>query len=234
MGTTVCEPCDRTFINEDGLRQHNQSKHSRLFCARCDQYFPSRGARQQHISNSDRHHVCVKCPHKPDFESLNGLDGHLTEIHVYCRPCKKHFGKKDDLTKHDIAVHYLCQSCGQYYNSSNELKNHLITHRDKTIECASCYAKFVLNSAMVLHLEAGTCPSGTNSASVDDIAFRCSQAYHYTTEDGSDFDYTCPSCPAEFSYISGLLQHAESDACAASLGQRQPLGRFLHFLRGQV
>lgn len=64
---------------------------------------------------------------------------------------------------------------------------------------------------MVLHLEAGTCPSGHDSNRVDEVAFDCYQSRHYVADEDSDFEYRCRGCDAEFYYISGLLQHAESE-----------------------
>lgn len=87
---------------------------------------------------------------------------------------------------------------------------------------------------MVLHLEAGTCPSGHDSNRVDEVAFDCYQSRHYVADEDSDFEYRCRGCDAEFYYISGLLQHAESDACGAGLHPSQPLGKFLHYLRSRI
>ena len=92
---------------------------------------------------------------------------------------------------------------------------------------------FDLDSAMVLHLEAGSCPSGTNSDDIDDIAFSCYQSRHYTS-DHEEFDFCCPGCGAEFLYMSRVLQHAESDACAVGLGKRTALGKFLHYLYQRI
>ena len=78
---------------------------------------------------------------------------------------------------------------------------------------------------MVLHLEAGTCPSGCDTDRVDEVAFACYQSRHYVADEDSDFDYCCRICDAEFHYMSGLLQHAESDAWL-SLG----LAFYLNFL----
>lgn len=113
------------------------------------------------------------------------------------------------------------------------IMQHQRTHAPRTIECPGCPQMFDRDSAMILHLEAGSCPSGTNSDDVDEIAFRCYQSQRYTS-DHPEFDFCCPGCGAEFLYMSGVLQHAESNACAVGLGKRTVLGKFLYFLCQQI
>ena len=85
---------------------------------------------------------------------------------------------------------------------------------------------------MVLHLEADTCDSGWDCEDVREIAFECHLSYAYTNDDDYDYDYKCPNCDMDFTYISGLLQHAESDACDADV-KTGALGKFLRFLRSR-
>jgi hypothetical protein len=87
---------------------------------------------------------------------------------------------------------------------------------------------------MVLHLEAGSCESGADSYKVDDIAYDCYHAEWYITEDGADMDYECPSCDTGFYYMSGLLQHIESQVCDEKLTKGKPLRKFLNFLHTQI
>lgn len=62
------------------------------------------------------------------------------------------------------------------------------------------------------------------------VAFDCHQSDRCVSND-SDFDFRCPTCDTLFSFMSGLLQHAESDACEEHLGRNTALGKFLHYLR---
>jgi hypothetical protein len=86
---------------------------------------------------------------------------------------------------------------------------------------------------MVLHLEAGSCVSDIVADDVDDIARDCYQSRHYTSDDPV-YDFCCPGCECPFSYMSGVLQHAESDACDVNLGKNTALGKFLHYLRQRI
>ena len=93
---------------------------------------------------------------------------------------------------------------------------------------------FICQSAMVLHLEAGTCDSGADSEWIDEVAFDCYQSNWYTCEDNPEYDFECYTCNTPFRHMGGLLQHAESMACSGNLAKGTPLGKFLHYLRGQL
>lgn len=90
---------------------------------------------------------------------------------------------------------------------------------------------FISSSAMMLHLEVGNCEAQIYTDLIEEIALDCSQSERYTCDDDSKFNFECPNCDARFRYMSGLLQHAESDACSAKLANGEPLGDFLHHLR---
>lgn len=86
---------------------------------------------------------------------------------------------------------------------------------------------------MVLHLEAGSCSSGTTAGVVDQLAHQCYQSDSYVSDE-EEYDFRCPECETVFLWMSGLLQHAESNACEVGLGKKSPLGKFLNFLRLRV
>ena len=110
---------------------------------------------------------------------------------------------------------------------------HKITHIERSIECPGCVHMFPTESAMVLHLEAGTCGSGVNLDEITDLAFECRQSRYYSSGH-SDFDFECPTCETSFVYMSGLLQHAESRFCDEELTWGSPLAIFLRFVRSRI
>lgn len=85
---------------------------------------------------------------------------------------------------------------------------------------------------MVLHLEAGTCKSGSDLDMVLRVATECSELYEWVTERGyHEFSSVqCPTCDNEFSKMSAILQHAESEICEEDPAEG-PLGEFLDDLR---
>lgn len=65
-------------------------------------------------------------------------------------------------------------------------------------------------SAMVLHLEAGTCRSGTSCQTVNHAA-NYRMDIHWSGAGKHYLGYGCPDCKMTCRLMSGLLQHAESE-----------------------
>lgn len=85
---------------------------------------------------------------------------------------------------------------------------------------------------MVLHLERGTCASGADMNTVNDTASVTMDIDVYMSVD-SKYTYECIACDP-FRFISGLLQHIESDGCGDRLGRGGPLGFFVKQLAWKV
>ncbi|KAH6871547.1 hypothetical protein B0T10DRAFT_260541 [Thelonectria olida] len=227
-----CKPCNISFSFWDSLQQHLQSQHSLTYCMRCQKHFPRAHAKQQHIIDSPRHHVCYNCSHESDFDSEEQLNDHLEAVHNICVPCDLRFSNAGELAQHDVDTHNKCELCDRYFSSFSNLENHNKTHLEKRVECFGCPRKFVSHSAMMLHLEAGTCESGADLDFVVDVAFDCHQSDSYTCDD-PDFDFQCPTCDMQFVYMSGFFQHVESCSCDEDL-QEKPLRQFLNYLRSRL
>lgn len=107
-----------------------------------------------------------------------------------------------------------------------------MTHARKETDCPGCDRIFVSPSAMVLHLERGTCPSGANLETVNNAAELTTDIDIYMSGNSS-YTYDCSSCDS-FRFMSGLLQHIESDRCGDTLGRGGPLDIFLRQLAWEV
>ncbi|EEU36720.1 uncharacterized protein NECHADRAFT_51843 [Fusarium vanettenii 77-13-4] len=201
-------------------------------CVRCDRDFRSLAAKEQHLRDSSRHNICQLCGVR-DYEDADDLDDHLEDDHHFCTGCRQIFSSNWLLQQHNVDVHNLCVTCGRYFTSPSNLNNHKIIHAEKNIECAGCNRQFATNSAMVLHLEAGTCPSEADCQVVDDLATDCRQYPSYRCDDPK-YDYECPSCETPFRYMSGLLQHIENGPCDESLDWHRPLAIFLRYIRTRI
>ncbi|KAK3384149.1 hypothetical protein B0T24DRAFT_607407 [Lasiosphaeria ovina] len=229
-----CGYCDRHFQAWGSLQQHLEKKRPQAYCSRCQKVFSSPFAKQQHVADSNKHHVCEKCPEEEsDFDSKDDLIEHLETDHNYCTYCERAFNGPVQLTQHNTVKHNICIDCRRYFNSTSDLKNHLKTHAEKTSQCPGCSQMFVSESAMVLHLEAGTCESGATSDFVTATALTYFRPGKYTCNGDSGLGFKCRTCGATFSFVSAVLQHAESDSCNEHLAGRRPLGRFLRHLRAQ-
>ncbi|KAI1061107.1 hypothetical protein LB506_011763 [Fusarium annulatum] len=212
-----CPPCDRHFRLENSLDQHIRAVHSQTYCWRCERHFPHARAKQQHLENSPRHHICTHCDYEPDFDSQDDLADHLIEEHHACIPCHEYFSDEEDLLEHDVDVHHKCRTCGRFFSSRSNLINHRKTHAAKNFECLGYSRMFISRSAMVLHLEANTCESGSDEHSIRQCVWDYYEIYGRWNHDHDD-DLDCgSSCGTYFNKLSALLQHVESESCDASI-----------------
>ena len=83
---------------------------------------------------------------------------------------------------------------------------------DRDVECPGYDISFVSNAAVVLHLEAGKCQSGSDCDLVDRVGW---ESRFSTTgqNSGNGYWYECPDCQKEFRLMSALLQHEASSSC---------------------
>jgi hypothetical protein len=70
---------------------------------------------------------------------------------------------------------------------------------------------------MILRLEIRACESRLNILDVDVCASQCDQFPYCIVK--NYYTYTCPACGKCFDFLSGLLQHAESDSCTEIYGE---------------
>lgn len=113
------------------------------------------------------------------------------------------------------------------------VKQHKITHAERNIECAGCDRYFVTESAMLLHLEAGTCNSNVDRYYVTLLGRQCYRTDEYQSVTPG-YDFRCPACETDFRLMSGLVQHVESDICDENLDDEMPLGAFLDYVRSRL
>jgi len=99
---------------------------------------------------------------------------------------------------------------------------------------------------MIIHLEAGTCPSGINLRALNQSAAQCFQWRHFVDgrfrEDMIDcldleaewtekpYPFICPGCGLTSSKLSGLFQHVESRACPQELDYG-PIKKLVYWLK---
>ncbi|KAF0637021.1 hypothetical protein FPSE5266_06990 [Fusarium pseudograminearum] len=174
-----------------------------------DKYF-------QHVANSYKHHVCTHCDHGPDYETADDLNHHLEEDHNACLECNEMFYDEEDLIQHDVDVHNRCPTCQRFFDSPSNLMNHEKVHMEKNMKCLACPRMFISNSAMMLHLEHGTCESGANLRVIQNVVADWYEEYGPAGHDHED-DFRCENCGSYFNRLSALLQHAESETCDAAV-----------------
>jgi len=84
---------------------------------------------------------------------------------------------------------------------------------------------------MLIHLESGACPSEVTLDDIDSWAAQYRQFNHYIDSQAEN-RYSCPGCENKFRYLSGLLQHLESNACRRTI--KNALRGLLSFLDRKV
>ncbi|CAG2002631.1 unnamed protein product [Fusarium graminearum] len=171
---------------------------------------------QAHVTNSYKHHVCTHCDHEPDYETADDLNHHLEEDHNACLECNEMFYDEEDLIQHDVDVHNRCPTCQRFFDSPSNLMNHEKVHLEKNMKCLACPRMFISNSAMMLHLEHGTCESGANLRVIQNVVADWYEEYGPAGHDHED-DFRCENCGSCFNRLSALLQHAESETCDAAV-----------------
>ncbi|EME39222.1 hypothetical protein DOTSEDRAFT_159406 [Dothistroma septosporum NZE10] len=117
-----------------------------------------------------------------------------------------------------------CNTCSQPLSSQNALDHHKITHLPKTVNCLACPRKFRRYADVLIHLEAGTCSSGTNLRSLNRLAAMCYQWKKYVAKEfrqqllerdvayrvWGEGPFKCPRCGEEFPLLSSLAMHVWS------------------------
>ncbi|KAF4612362.1 hypothetical protein D9613_004354 [Agrocybe pediades] len=115
------------------------------------------------------HHYCQRC--NILFHDATDLENHMNSRHHYCSPCNKVFVNEYGLHEHyrQSPRHFWCVPCKRLFSSaSNYNSMNSATHRPKDVTCPfKCGGAFVSRSAMVLHLESGSCSSGVTRQMID-------------------------------------------------------------------
>jgi hypothetical protein len=120
-----------------------------------------------------------------------------------------------------------------------------MVHLDISIECYGCSRMFTTYSGMIIHLESGSCDSGITNVDLNQSAAMCYQWRHCIHKEycdemleerdlSRDYIYTiypfkCPTCGSDFSKLSGLFQHIDSQACEQTLASGA-IGKLVRWL----
>ena len=190
---SYCDRCDRYFPHDRALWQHEEDSSFHHICRECDKDFPEWIGLKEHYVQSRRHHYCQSCNEL--FPSAESLEDHWETEHWYCASCRKVyfscntrerqtltpnviqiFKNSAGLHEHNRQRHWYCVECRRVFQSESNLKSHLNSsiHKPRNVYCpgANCGRSFVSISALMLHFEAGTCPSGMTRSELNRIVAR--------------------------------------------------------------
>ncbi|KAG1899944.1 uncharacterized protein F5891DRAFT_1035307 [Suillus fuscotomentosus] len=212
-----CEDCQTLFYNFAGLYQHwnevdeyafgsdddedDVDGEEPPFCVGCNRWFVDLANLYQHLATSLKHNWCFLCSR--DFATPTSLDQHSSPVHngldFECPLCSKIF-KIPSL----IALHIQSGAC------------HNISRAQVT---AAVHALNIVPSISVSrHIEGGS--TRVASYYVTERAFN-GTAYeslnsHINSPAHDADEFKCPKCERKYKFVSGLMQHIESEACGVA------------------
>ncbi|XP_016973990.1 zinc finger protein 718 [Drosophila rhopaloa] len=136
ISVTICEECDRRFLNELQLRLHKFRVHggpNPNVCQVCHQGFPLASKLQQHQARY-----------------------HFKPVEWQCSQCDYNAPSKWDFHQHQ-AMHagernYTCEVCGQSCKTSSALAVHRRTHDQPRLSCPQCSRQFRENYTLKCHI----------------------------------------------------------------------------------
>ena len=179
-----CPSCNRHFPTQYGLETH-QTVKSHCHCSRCDRFFIHQVALDEH--NATYHFVCHQC--QQDFKSNDLRQQHQRSMrHCYCHECDRFYKDnvaRDQHIRHSPRHRAPLISQRRKYSKGFQNQQTLVqqdeahmpkqsplpqlslpaqtTHAE--IKCPSgskCDRQFRSLPASIQHLESGACSSGTN------------------------------------------------------------------------
>ncbi|KAG1879504.1 hypothetical protein C8R48DRAFT_685828 [Suillus tomentosus] len=168
---TYCSRCNRSFNSWPAYYQHLRDSPNHWECQPCQQDFETRVGLKEHYVQSPRHHYCQYC--NIHFDCSSELQDHYEYEHAYCSSCHKVFKNEIGLHEHNRQSHadVYCVLCKRLFQTPSNLQSHLNSsiHRPKDTICPfnGCGLGFINKSALILHLESGSCRSGVNRRVVD-------------------------------------------------------------------
>ncbi|KAJ7146599.1 hypothetical protein C8R44DRAFT_757860 [Mycena epipterygia] len=229
-----CYRCNRFFNTYSALRQHEHNSPKHHICYDCEKDFPTWTGLKEHYVQSRVHDYCQHCD--THFDSSIELEYHYQTDHHYCVKCRKFFQNALGLREHyrQSELHHYCVPCQRLFPSASNLQSHLNSaiHRPKDVPCPGkgCGLAFVSRSALILHLEAGTCASGADRQTVDRYvrqydtnniitdparlltggADGSDVKYYATSASWNGSAYECYLCHGGYRSLAALNQHLAS------------------------
>ncbi|KAL8879911.1 MAG: hypothetical protein Q9192_008134 [Flavoplaca navasiana] len=162
----ACGQCTSVFDSATRLCDH-QRKTSHCYCQKCSRPFKDQQAYSQHIRSTI--HVsqfrCVEC--ERDFATEQALEQHLKDKKNHGPPERSITTSEDDTLK--------CNDCDRDFPDRKSLKQHLesVVHRPlsslRCVASSKCKARFTSPSALLHHLESGSCRSNLTRASLNQL-----------------------------------------------------------------
>ena len=253
----ICSYCNLDFYDEDDLEKHYQltSDHDRrIWCERCQIPFADAESIEFHISESEDHWLCDRC--NLEYYDREDLFGHfrISNEHNWCETCHRDFDSHHKLRSHMLThqPHNIpCFGCGndRMFGTYSAMLIHLesgncstsMTELDKIARVCFQSKKFMLHDlydSLTDNWRLRTQVRGSWDSSrsvwkcsncIKNFVDKAAVSKHLLSPVHDPLIYQCPGCDLQFSIISGLVQHVESENC--NEGVQEGTGSIFKLLR---
>ncbi|KAI5118108.1 hypothetical protein M0805_003462 [Coniferiporia weirii] len=193
------------------------------------------GLRQHYIQSGD-HYYCTICSVLLSGE-YDFID-HGKDYHYVCEFCVTIFASEYALANHKDCAHHYCRECDRVFQTAANLASHKASsiHKPRNVNRPGrgCRKIFISVSALILHAESGTCPSGITRSTVDAFVSRLDRQnvitnparmitgpyghqnppadpqYWATEQSWNGYAYECFLCKGTFRPLGALDAHLKS------------------------
>ncbi|KAL8748974.1 MAG: hypothetical protein Q9184_006997 [Pyrenodesmia sp. 2 TL-2023] len=181
-----CDGCSYIFSTEEALQEHKDAEHPSNYCYGCKRRFQSLNNLNQHLKSSVHTGKNVKCPWCSNkFTNLTGVC-----LHLESGACPSGINRqKIDQYCRDVDPNHVFtnKQIGWYQDDSNPT----------TVATSAAWD----GSRFRCYL----CPSGFSSLRALN--------QHLGSPVHRQKIYHCPRCRREYTALSGLVNHLESESC---------------------
>ncbi|KAF4622693.1 hypothetical protein G7Y89_g14333 [Cudoniella acicularis] len=194
-----CKYCMVRLVGQEGLKSHQQIT-GHVYCLECDIPFQTMKEHTFHVRNLQHvvQYHCCDCDR--EYPSQEALDYH-------CCDCDGTYRSQELLSKHFKSTSHIlnaalpkpldnnplphtCGNCNEGFRTAKRLKKHMLSkHKPpRNIPCpvgGKCIKKFATPSALLNHLESGSCRSGMTRAKMTELVFAHDQNRYITSIDAA-------------------------------------------------
>jgi hypothetical protein len=175
--TRVCGYCGKLCERLDIFQDHAIAT-GHCFCSECDLNFPSRQCWEDHRNSADHASEFKCCDCDISFHDVHALVAHM-ESRAHRKPRRKKVARND--RKHSLSAPSSthCTKCKKKFSCPQSLQQHCasLKHRPLSrLKCpigSNCKGTFFSPSALLHHLESGSCSSGMHRGKVYELVESC-------------------------------------------------------------
>lgn len=173
-----CRQCKKKFSGVKALQNHQRSTEH-CYCSQCEVYLMSMVKHIAHLRDGKHENLYHCCDCERGYSNQETLNYH-------CCDCDKGFRNSNALIDHinskahkhkvellKLVIEHKCKICKDTFDSKNALKKHNRSkHPVRQIRCPvgeNCIKKFKTPSALMNHLESGSCSSGLTRSRIQQL-----------------------------------------------------------------